>query len=368
PQLFVLNQTIHAQELITYIKDTIIIVPCEEGEELAYAQADEVLSQIFPQLKSREQGTEEMRELTPHSPLSPEPLKNVLSAISAKGLEFKRVILYKFGEECSDNVWNLQGVDQKVKVEYFFNKLYVAASRATDYLFIVDSDTGNRQLWNYASDEALLQAMLGYAKHKSRWHDNVKTLAPGMPNMVQTMREDDPGAIAQEFQLKGLHAENPSLLRRAKQFYRDLGDITQANYCQAWALKFERQYQEAGDCFLELGESDQAWDCFWQGLCWSELVAWYDSHPQHQSAAESILARFMVTSPDDLAALDNFSQFIINKAEGRGQKAEGRGQKAEGRGQKAEGKGQKAEGRGQKAEGKGQKAEGKDIGENQRLI
>ncbi|MEQ9486095.1 hypothetical protein [Coleofasciculus sp. F4-SAH-05] len=330
PQMFILNQTISAEELITYIKDTIIIVPCEEGEELAYAQTDEVLSQIFPPLNPREQGTprltstplgntlgvsqgtEEMRELTQHSTLSPEPLKNVLSAISAKGLEFKRVILYKFGEECSDNVWNLQGVDQKVKVEYFFNKLYVAASRATDYLFIVDSDTGNRQLWHYASDEALLQAMLGYAKHKSRWQDNVKTLTPGMPNMVETMREDDPGAIAQEFQLKGLHGENPSLLRRAKQFYRDLGDITQANYCQAWALKFELQYRDAGHCFLELGESDQAWDCFWQGLCWSELVAWYDSHPHHQSAPEGILARFMVTPADDLAALDSFTRYIIS--------------------------------------------------------
>ena len=324
PQLFILNQTISAEELITYIKDTIIIVPCEEGEELAYAQADQVLSQIFPQLNQREPGTprlrsvchrepgtEEMRELTQHSTLSPEPLKNVLSAITAKGLEFKRVILYKFGEECSDNVWNLQGVDQKVKVEYFFNKLYVAASRATDYLFIVDSDTGNRQLWNYASDEALLQAMLGHAKQKACWQDNVKTLAPGMPNMVETMREDDPGAIAQEFQLKGLHAENPSLLRRAKQFYRDLGDITQANSCQAWALKFERQYRDAGHCFLELGESDQAWDCFWQGLCWSELVAWYDSHPHHQSAPEGILARFMVTPTDDLAALNSFTRYII---------------------------------------------------------
>ncbi|MEQ9551366.1 MAG: hypothetical protein RIM23_17365 [Coleofasciculus sp. G3-WIS-01] len=350
PQTFILNQTISAEELIPYIKDTIIIVPCEEGEELAYAQADEVLSQIFPQLNDQEPGTGDEFVGAKHSrpnpsvfyshlnanaspnphefveakhsrpnpqspitnPQSPEPLKNVLSAISAKGLEFKRVILYKFGEECSDNVWNLQGVDQKVKVEYFFNKLYVAASRATDYLFIVDSETGNRQLWNYASDEALLQAMLGHAKHKSRWQDKVKTLAPGMPNMVETMRENDPGAIAQEFQLKGLHAENPSLLRRAKQFYRDLGDITQANSCQAWALKFERQYRDAGHCFLELGESDQAWDCFWQGLCWSELVAWYDSHPQDQSAAEGILARFMVTPADDLAALDSFTRYIIS--------------------------------------------------------
>jgi len=375
PQTFILNQNIRAEELVSYIKDTIIIVPCEEGEELAYAQGDEILSQIFPQLNFREKATENeeaCRDVTVErleddrvaNPQSLDPLKNLLSAIAAKGLEFKRVILYKFGEDCSDNVWNLQGLDQKVKVEYFFNKLYVAASRATEYLFIIDSEIGNRQLWHYASDEALLQVMLGYAKHKSRWQDQVKTLTPGMPSMVETMREDDPGAIAQEFQLKGLQGENPSLLRRAKQFYWDLGDSVQANSCQAWALKFERQYREAGHCFLALGESEQAWDCFWQGLCWSELVAWYDSHPHDQSSAEGILARFMVTPSDDLAALENFSQFIIQKAEGF-LKAEGRGQEAEGRGQEAEGRGQGAEGF-LKAEGKDKGSD--SLGENQQLI
>ncbi|MBE9130202.1 hypothetical protein IQ258_29740, partial [Coleofasciculus sp. LEGE 07081] len=46
PQKFILNQNITAEELASYIQNTIIIVPCEEGEEAAYAQADEVLSKI----------------------------------------------------------------------------------------------------------------------------------------------------------------------------------------------------------------------------------------------------------------------------------------------------------------------------------
>ncbi|HAX87745.1 MAG TPA: hypothetical protein DCY91_16130, partial [Cyanobacteria bacterium UBA11370] len=137
-----------------------------------------------------------------------EPIKNILSAISAKGLEFKRVILYKFGEECNYNVWNLKGktIDQRVKVEYFFNKLYVAASRATEYLFVVDSEKGERQLWHYASDEALLQAMLGQARSKARWDDRVRTISPGTPKMAEELREDDPDAIAHEFEIKGLNS------------------------------------------------------------------------------------------------------------------------------------------------------------------
>jgi hypothetical protein len=239
-QKFILNQNINPEQLATYIKDTIIIVPCEEGEEAAYAHADEVLSEIFPQ-----------QESTGDSTNNQQPIKNVLSAIAAKGLEFKKVILYKFGEECNQNVWNIKGkdTDQRVKVEYFFNKLYVAASRATEHLFVVDSEKGDRQLWDYASNEGLLQAMLRFARSQERWENSVQTLSTGTPRTIQQLREDDPGAIAHEFETKGLNAQNPDLLRRAKQFYSDLGDTPKADFCEAWALKFEEQFLEAGNRF-----------------------------------------------------------------------------------------------------------------------
>jgi tetratricopeptide (TPR) repeat protein len=334
PQKFILEVNINTEELKAYIKDTIIIVPCEEGEEAAYAKADEVLSEIFPQLESTEAGEQESTEdemlssfpnpkSTPPSPplprggqnpKSPEPLKNVLSAISAKGLEFKKVILYKFGEVCNRNVWSLrdQGTDQKVKSEYFFNKLYVAASRATERLFVVDSKRGDSQLWEYASDEALLQSMLQFARNKQRWQESVRTISPGTPKTVRELREDEPYAIAQEFETKGLNSQNPGLLRRARQFYSDIGDTFKANFCEAWALKFEGQLMLAGCRFLQLGESEQAWECFWEGMCWSELVAWYNLHPERETA-ERFIANFMVAEPQNVEALNNFTAFVSSQ-------------------------------------------------------
>ncbi|HEY9833657.1 MAG TPA: hypothetical protein V6D26_24105, partial [Stenomitos sp.] len=310
PQKFILNQNIRPEALADYIRDTIIIVPCEEGEEAAYAQADEVLSEIFPRFSQGEEG-DTVTQVEVSSPNSPEPLKNVLSAIAAKGLEFKKVILYKFGEDCNQNVWNLsgKGIDQRVKVEYFFNKLYVAASRATEHLFVVDSEKGDRQLWQYASDEALLQAMLYYAKSKERWEENVRTLSTGTPRTVQELREDDPGAIAYEFETKGLNTQNPNLLRRARQFYNDLGDIAKANFCEAWTLKLEENFLEAGNYFFSLNKAEEAWDCYWQGMCWSELVAWYNRHPENQSVERSI-ALFMVAEPKDLEALNTLTSLL----------------------------------------------------------
>jgi tetratricopeptide (TPR) repeat protein len=322
PQKFILNRNISPEELADYIRDTIIIVPCEEGEEAAYAQGDEVLSEIFPQVDRGGEGDTltQVEVPIPNSqlsiPKSQEPLKNVLSAIAAKGLEFKKVILYKFGEDCNQNVWNLRGkgIDQRVKVEYFFNKLYVAASRATEHLFVVDSEKGDRQLWQYASDEALLQVMLRYARSKDPWEENVRTINTGTPRTMQQLREDDPGAIAYEFETKGLNSKNPNLLRRARQFYNDLGNTDKANFCEAWTLKFEENFLEAGNRFLSLNKTKEAWDCYWQGMCWSELVAWYNLHPENQAVERSI-ALFMVADPKDLEAITNFTSLISGNQE-----------------------------------------------------
>lgn len=313
PQKFILNQNINTKQLANYIKDTIIIVPCEEGEEAAYVQADEVLSEIFPQPQNSEEENPNSQQQTSHKT---QPIKNVLSAISAKGLEFKKVILYKFGEECSQSVWNIKDkdADQRVKVEYFFNKLYVAASRATEHLFVVDSEKGDRQLWQYASDEALLQVMLKFAKNKERWENSVQTISTGTPRTIQELQENDPYAIAQEFEIKGLNSQNSAFLRRAKQFYIDLGDINKASFCEAWALKFEEQFLQAGKYFSGLGNSNEAWECFWQGMCWSELVNWYSHHPEN-NAPERSIAVFMAAGSQNLEAVINFTSFIFSYSE-----------------------------------------------------
>jgi len=323
PQKFILNQNINAEQLRFYIKDTIIIVPCEEGEEATYVRGDDVLSEIFPQLENREIEDQERevtrnneQVMTDQTPVihNEQPIKNVLSAISTKGLEFKKVILYKFGEDCQRGVWNQKGkdTDQRVKTEYFFNKLYVAASRAIEHLFVVDSEQGDRQLWQHASNEALLQAMLMYSKNKERWENSVKTLSDGTPKTAQALREDDPGAIAQEFETKGLNSQNPGLLRRARLFYNDLGNTVKAYFCEAWALKLEEQFLNAGKYFLQVGILDEAWECFWEGMCWSELVSLYEQAPNNREA-ESSLVVFMAAQPRDIDALNNFTLFVSSQ-------------------------------------------------------
>lgn len=274
PQKFIIGTHISPEELLGYVRDTIVIIPCEEGEEIAYIEQDEVLHKIV-----------ESQEIPP---------KNVLSPIAAKGLEFKRVILYKFGEACDGGVWQYlnmpplerNGSGPSLEVEYFFNKLYVAASRAIERLFVVDSPTGEEQLWRYASNTADYEKLIADRKE---WNSQVRPLTIGTAESAQELEEDDPESIAQEFETEGLNARSAERMRRAKGYYLRLNNSRKVEICEAWALKFEERWQAAGHSFEKLGEMDAAFDCFWQGLCWSELMAWYDQHGEGQQEVRPLV-------------------------------------------------------------------------------
>ncbi|HAX87746.1 MAG TPA: hypothetical protein DCY91_16135, partial [Cyanobacteria bacterium UBA11370] len=113
-------------------------------------------------------------------------------------------------------------------------------------------------------------------------------------------------------EIKGLNSENPGLLRRAKGFYSDLGNNAKAYFCEAWALKFEGQFKDAGNYFIELGNGDEARDCFWQGMCWSELVNWYNLNKNYRTEERSI-ALFMIADSQDLEAINRFTTFIVSQ-------------------------------------------------------
>ncbi len=120
-------------------EEIVIILPCQEGEEGEYVKNDPLLSEI--------------------SDASNE-LRNFLSPMSAKGLEFQRVVLYKFGDDLIKNYPEMlspldttephQDHRKALPYEYFLNRLYVAASRPKRRLLIVDTQDGIEGMWNNA--------------------------------------------------------------------------------------------------------------------------------------------------------------------------------------------------------------------------
>ncbi|QJB28364.1 hypothetical protein [Limnospira fusiformis] len=303
PQKFIFGQrNFSVNDLKRHIeKSPIFIVPCEAHGELKYIKNDEFLSSLYPLASETN------------------PPKNVLSAIQAKGLEFPLVILYKFGEqfakEFGRSLWDYINLDQEhpLELEYFFNKLYVAASRGITNLIVIDTEAGDRLLWQYATTDSLhqstyqLEQCLAASDDRQIWYGYIGGLNWG--DSLENLDLDHRELQAQEFEENGRMQKDPVSLRRAKQFYLELGKEQEALLCEAWALRFDRRFREAGLLFYRRGENDAAWECFWHGLCWQALLDWYHQFPESRPA-ERPLVQFMATPTKTLAVVFAFTLFL----------------------------------------------------------
>ena len=306
PQKFIFEQNnFSAESLKQHIqKSPIFIVPCEAGGELDYIRLDEFLSPLFPD------ATEE------------HPPKNILSAIQAKGLEFPLVILYKFGDQFAKEfnqkplIDYVQGTgNHPLELEYFFNKLYVAASRGMSDLIIIDTEIGDRCLWQYATVEILAETSsfnyheywLNQVKKPEHWQTYIGGVRWG--DNLDELQRDNRASQAQKFEENGRNQKNAADLRRAKQFYRELGYLEKADLCEAFALKFDKRFREAGRLFLKRGQELEAWECFWDGMCWQALAEWYHQFPQKKSL-EQPLVEFMAQTSKTLPNIRQFTQFL----------------------------------------------------------
>ena len=251
PQKFILGNNISLEDLQDTIKDSIILIPCDEGAEQEFIAQDNLLSALYSEINT-------------------ENSWNILSAISAKGLEFKQVILYRFGEFCTLEL----GENEPVTTEedkYFLNKLYVAASRATEKLFIVDSLEGEIKLWSFASDRTCLNHFLEQIDNqlvKQKWQQNIEliTLGTSLSEFNNNVEAD-----ALTFETVGINTENSNLLARAIAAYRQSQNQAKVDFCLAWKLKLERNYVSAGELFLQQNKLVEAWGCFWQAKSWHQL-------------------------------------------------------------------------------------------------
>ncbi len=250
---FIINNNLASNDITQYLKNTIILIPCDEGEEIDFVLQDDIL-----------------KELINSSESSKLPW-NILSAISAKGLEFKQVIVYKFGERCPAKLWDIKK-DPSEKEKYFLNKLYVAASRATERLFIIDSLEGDQKLWYYSSNLDKLNYFLSRIEDKQlrqQWRENTDLIYPS--DSLSQLEYDDLEANALTFETVGIQGENIDFLERAIAIYKTSNNKLKVKLCRAWKLRFEKNFFSAGKLFLELGKIAESWDCFWQALAWKEL-------------------------------------------------------------------------------------------------
>lgn len=249
--------------------DITMIVNCDDGEEGQFVDSDQYLSDATV-ISRDEKGVP----------------RNVLSPAKAKGLEFQEVVLYRFGESCPVDVQRLlsaaktASTEEMLPLEYYFNRLYVAASRARHRLLIVDSAVGRRKILDLLFDlDAFWETSADLRSLRRVWGTHVAAMVPG----ERSNWDGDPIdqlAMAEQFRDAGRGQRDSTLLRRARQYYQALNRSNDAKECLADALELEQEWRAAGDVFAELRHVERARGAFWRGNAFERIVCLpKDAHP-----------------------------------------------------------------------------------------
>ncbi|MEX2489235.1 MAG: hypothetical protein WD356_06850 [Pseudomonadales bacterium] len=286
----------------------VIIVPCQEGEEEKYAQNDDFLRQIAWDAESKT------------------IIRDVLSPMRAKGLQFKRVVLYKFGEYATSKYGSELEIltepenkssskEETLPVEYFVNQLYVAASRPRQQLIIVDTQNGIEQFWPFAIDENQQELVDSY-ESRNKWSvsDITRILRGGRTNWEQS--RDDARQLGQDFFVRGKHGADPYLMERAIQNFEYVGD--EASAAEALALKheYENNLTAAGDVYAtRLERLDKAVDCYWKDDAFSEIVDLGNRRTELATSLRHRAASFMLGRNDARSTL-KFIEHVYSETKG----------------------------------------------------
>lgn len=288
PSLFIEGENIEVTDLKQ--ANLMIIVPCEESEIPELVEKDAFLKELA-----------DISEVNERVVIS-----NVISCMESKGLEFDKVILYRFGDQTGSLFKEIVGKQvsedhleesQSIQLSYFLNRLYVAATRAKRELFIIDTPEGEENLWKFFFQSQNLYESDRKAEDEERWQDRFAYLRKGDRVETRDIRstKEELQSIADMLRKQGENEANPALLEKASRRYEELGDENSRLECLAMALKFREKWAEAGAIYERLNIKELASDCYWEGACWRQLSSLHEKDRGERYVARKTASDFMLS-------------------------------------------------------------------------
>lgn len=261
-----------------------VIVPCGEDEEEDYIRKDPVLSKQV-RFDKQTGGT----DIT------------VLSAASAKGLEFSHVMVYGFaGTEEAGKVIaqlsqpDLEG-DQALPLQYFVNKLYVAVSRPTERLVVAEQKDTIERFWTFQSEGENLRAIkAGIRRWDDLWQSNVRLPFTDNAFLFSDGAAVDPSQEAEQLKSQGMANRSPFVLRQAAKLYQLADKGQEVSKCVALALEYEGKYKEAADTYFGADVFPEAMALYFRAGLWTHaprIVTCCKKEQNFQGGIEDRLAQ-----------------------------------------------------------------------------
>lgn len=151
------------------------------------------------------------------------------SPVEAKGVDYPQVVIYGFGEYCIGRFGSISSIANNYDARFFFNKLYVAVTRAQEELIIIDSEESFNLFWKellirYADDTewSSNSGVDGDAIKQSICRaENSSTIKPGTPDLelVAAGREREQASYTNDADLMQLAASRFAKLGKYKEYY-----------------------------------------------------------------------------------------------------------------------------------------------------
>lgn len=274
PKIYTLLNDQSDKTIIEKFDKDNIIIPVDIGEENDFKDADNYLTKEY---------------------------EAVLSPIQAKGSEYDKVFIYKFGDTYAKGFGNFkEEVKNDSKEEssqgyqfsrkFFFNKLYVAITRAKNDLVILDTEEGLNRFWSVFQNNFLSI----YLSENPDWENKLdlnnvfeEVIDINALKLQVTELKDHLKSAEEELE-KGKHFENIDKLKRAKYLFKKIYEVQSDNHqlyekqriCDAVINHFEHNYLESGNIyrtlFNETGETqylEKASTEFFIGGAWNEILS-----------------------------------------------------------------------------------------------
>jgi hypothetical protein len=299
PLFFKVGWNITVEEVREIAASQVMLLPCEESGERAYIQNDPTLAPLL-----------EGRELLPYA----------MSSSRAKGREFPQVFIYNFGTHYEGEGFNLKvsdGEPRDFAREFFFNKLYVAASRAGQRLMIIENNSGMSRptLWRDlvstmtdkedSSHRVKSEHVHGiFAGHIVAAKEGTKQDWSDAPQVVSP-------EAARALLNSGINDNDYETVQRAVLWFEILGPEfkTEADQGIAWGHRLKGEFAEAVSTFIRSGYRKEAWVTALEGSLWEEalrLRTTYADAPDYEVA----LVEMMRTDRSEVAPVNEFCQVV----------------------------------------------------------
>ena len=247
----IINQNITVPELKNIAnEDVMFVLPCEEGGESEFWSNSPELQSIFP--SSAEQ------KCPP----------NVYSSAGVKGMEFAAVVVCGFGEYFAQVLNNKElevslNIKEKLTLEYFLNKRYVAVSSPTKVLGIIDTKSGDHFLWQSVNKKKISQWLEQLSnQQRQAWETQLETNGLEDKFFPHVFQDGNPLELAENLMREGLDQENRRFLESAVYYYERANLDAEAEYCSICSAKLnddDPNFQEVGAIFMDLRGLTDSW-------------------------------------------------------------------------------------------------------------